>query len=158
MVLCIDDEPNVLTVHKLVLESCGYIVVTAGTGRDGLNLFAAQPIDAVLLDYKLPDLDGGSVAASMRSTKSTIPIVMLSASQSVPQNAADWVDVFVSKGTSPSVWLNALAEQLELATRVPTSDLSATPKPPHEPKQSCSSPFVIPITRSLMQARPSTIL
>jgi CheY-like chemotaxis protein len=116
IVLCIDDEPNILTVHKLVLESSGYTVVVAGTGRQGLELFASHPIDAVLLDYKLPDLDGGAVAASMKKTKSTIPILMLSANEAVPENAADWVDVFVGKGHSPSVWLNALAEQLELAT------------------------------------------
>lgn len=116
LVLCIDDEPSILVVHKLVLESAGYTVVTAATGHDALKLFAAQPVDAVLLDHKLPDLDGGIVAASMKNKKSAIPIVMLSANESVPEIAAEWIDVFVSKGGSPKVWLNALAELLELST------------------------------------------
>jgi CheY-like chemotaxis protein len=127
LVLCIDDEPSVLAIHKLVLESAGYTVAPAATGQDGLTLFAAQPVDAVLLDYKLPDFDGGAVAASMRNTKSAIPIVMLSANQSVPENAAQWIDVFVSKGGSPKVWLNALAELLELSTGARLSPPSAIP-------------------------------
>jgi hypothetical protein len=49
----------------------------------------------------------------MKKTKSTIPIIMLSANQSIPENAADWVDVFVTKGDSPRIWLDALAEALQ---------------------------------------------
>jgi CheY-like chemotaxis protein len=113
VVLCVDDEPNVLTTHKLILESAGYSVLTAATGKEGVAIFASHNVDAVLLDYRLPDVDGGAVAAQMKRNKPAIPLLMLSAQPSAPENAAGWIDSFIIKGeATPQAWLNAIAELL----------------------------------------------
>jgi CheY-like chemotaxis protein len=111
-VLCIDDNPGVLTVHRMVLERTGYSVLTAASARAGLELFASYPADAVLLDYGMPEMNGGEVAAVMKAMKPEIPILMLSALPSLPEDARP-VDAFVTKGQSPEVWLDVLAALLD---------------------------------------------
>lgn len=63
MILCIDDEPKGLQVRQVLLEMDGYRVLTATSGREGLELFATNPVRTVVLDYRMPEMDGGQVAA-----------------------------------------------------------------------------------------------
>jgi len=112
MVLCIDDEPMVLATRKLVLQAAGYDVVTAPGGREGLELFASNTIDVVVLDYQMPGLTGDEVAAEMKRLNPDIPIVMLSAFVSLPHAALETVDAFVTKGEHPTVLLDKLQELL----------------------------------------------
>jgi CheY-like chemotaxis protein len=65
MILCIDDEPVGLRVRKMLLESQGYKVLTATSGREGLQLFATHPVDAVVLDYTMPEMNGDQVAIAL---------------------------------------------------------------------------------------------
>ncbi len=111
-VLCIDDDPRVLTLHGMVLESAGYAVLSAASAQAGLELFASCHADAVLLDYGMPEMNGGEVAATMKAMKPEIPVVMLSALPSLPADARS-VDTFVTKGGSPEVWLDVLAALLD---------------------------------------------
>jgi CheY-like chemotaxis protein len=111
-ILCIDDSPGVLALHRMVLESTGYSVLTAASAQAGLELFASCPRDAVLLDYGMPEMNGGEVAAMMKAMKPEIPIVLLSALPSLPENARS-VDAFVTKGQSPEIWLDVLAGLLD---------------------------------------------
>jgi two-component system response regulator MprA len=115
MILCIDDEPNVLITRKLVLQSAGYEVVTAASGVEGLRLFALRRPDAVVLDFFMPEMDGATVARLMKRSDPTVPIVMLSANIDIPSEAQGFVDDFVTKGACPPVLLgklNALLGQL----------------------------------------------
>ena len=66
-VLCIDDEPQGLVVRKAILRNKGYEVLTATSGPEGLKLFEANPIDAVVLDYSMPGMNGGQVAAELEN-------------------------------------------------------------------------------------------
>ena len=110
-VLCIDDDRQVLAIHRMVLESVGYAVLTAASAQAGLELFASCPADAVLLDYGMPEMNGGQVAAVMKEMKPEIPVLMLSALPSLPENARA-IDAFVTKGHSPEVWLDVLSALL----------------------------------------------
>src|ERR1035438_10404965 len=74
LVLCIDDEVVGLRVRKILLERAGYHVVTAVDGHSGLEIFATQPVEAVVLDYSMPGMHGGEVAKRMRQTKPEVPI------------------------------------------------------------------------------------
>ena len=111
-VLCVDDDPSLLMIHQMVLEASGYTVLAASSGPEALELFASCNVDAVLLDYSMPKMDGGQVAALMKVMKPYVPVVMLSALSSLPENA-QWVDAFVTKGQSPETWLVRLAGLLE---------------------------------------------
>jgi len=65
-VLIIDDYPQILRFIELCLRSNGYEVVTAGSGEQGLDLLTAQPPDIILLDIRMPDMDGFQFMARAR--------------------------------------------------------------------------------------------
>jgi CheY-like chemotaxis protein len=75
--LVVEDTPDSLEFLKELLETAGHRVTTAVTGREAVRACASRKFDLVLLDLILPDLDGLSVAESIRS--SGIPVVAMSA-------------------------------------------------------------------------------
>ncbi len=101
VLLCIDDEVAGLEVRKMVLESAGYSVLTAENGKTGLEIFASQRVDLVILDYAMPGMNGYDVAVAMRRLSPAIPILMLSAYFPVPQEVFQAVDAYATKGESP---------------------------------------------------------
>ena len=107
-VLCVDDERIGLRVRKIMLESRGYSVLTANNGDEGLKLFDTNHVDVVVLDYYMPGLNGGEVASEMRRRKPGIPIVFLSAYFSLPPEALELADAFITKGDPPDVLIEKL--------------------------------------------------
>jgi len=114
MILCIDDEPRGLEVRKAVLQRKGYNVLTATSGREGLDLFAANPIRAVVLDYAMPEMNGSEVAAELRRLNPEVKILLLSAYVDLPEEVLNRVDRRVLKGTSPIEFLSALQQLLDI--------------------------------------------
>ncbi len=112
VILCVDDEAVGLSVRKLILESQGYRVFTAENGPDALQIFSVQPIDLVVLDYSMPEMNGGVVAERMKAFKPSVPIVMLSAYVDLPRETLALVDRSVTKGEPPPVLLGTIAELL----------------------------------------------
>ena len=88
-ILCIDDHWNGLIGRKMLLEKNGYEVLEATGGDEGLKLFLSHPVDAVVLDYRMPGMNGDVVAAKMKRIKSHVPIMLLSAYG--PCRKANWV-------------------------------------------------------------------
>ncbi len=76
-VLVVDDEPNLLRALCINLRARNYEVHTAVSGGDALRLAAAHPMDVVVLDLGLPDMDGTEVVAGLRGWTS-VPILVLS--------------------------------------------------------------------------------
>ncbi len=112
LVLCVDDEIVGLRVRKAVLERAGYQVITAGSGPEGLELFAREPVEAVILDYSMPGMHGGEVAAEMRQRKPAIPILLLSAYLGLPGNVTSLVDLYMTKGEGAELLLEKLKSLL----------------------------------------------
>jgi len=112
MILCIDDEATGLMVRKILLESQGYEVLTASSGPEGLELFVAHPIEAVVLDYSMPGMNGGQVAAELKRLNPNIKILLLTAYVDLPEEALKWVDKRSVKGVSPTSFLADLQELL----------------------------------------------
>jgi len=77
-ILIIDDEQNILVTLSRALSLEGYDTVVAGGGRVGLEKLAAAPVDLVMLDVKLPDLDGLDVLGRIREQDPGLPVVMMS--------------------------------------------------------------------------------
>lgn len=77
-VLVVDDEPSVLEVARAYFEREGFIVYTAESGRDALELALTKSPDVLVLDLMLPDLSGEEICREVRS-RSDVPIVMLTA-------------------------------------------------------------------------------
>lgn len=112
-ILCIDDHWNGLIGRKMLLEQSGYEVLEATDGDDGLKLFRTVPVDAVVLDYQMPGMNGDVVAAKMKRINANIPIMLLSAYGPLPQNKLASVDTFVSKSQPPNDLLSSLHSLLE---------------------------------------------
>jgi CheY-like chemotaxis protein len=98
LVLCVDDEKVGLQVRRMLLERSGYRVLAAPDGKTALDLFDLHPVDAVVLDYSMPGMHGGDVAAHMRQRKPTVPILLLSAYIGLPAETTRLVDVYMTKG------------------------------------------------------------
>jgi len=110
-VLCVDDETIGLRVRKLMLEGAGFNVLTATSGQQALEIFEQNHVDAVVLDYYMPGLNGGEVAAELRKRRSDIPIIFFSAYFSLPPQALELANAFITKGEAPEVLIEKI-EQL----------------------------------------------
>ena len=114
VILCIDDEDLGLEIRKMVLEREGFSVLTAKDGVSGLSLFdTEQQIDAVVVDYAMPGMDGGQVAAILRKRKPDIPILMLSAYVAIPEEVMRVVSVSATKGDGAFTLVEKLKELLQ---------------------------------------------
>jgi CheY-like chemotaxis protein len=112
-ILCIDDEALGLEIRKAVLEQAGYNVLTAVDGATGLSLFRGNTIDGVVLDYYMPEMDGGAVAKTMRTERPEVPIMLLSAYINLPAEVVSLADVTLLKGEGPRELLEKLRAMLE---------------------------------------------
>ena len=107
-ILCIDDHWNALIGRKMFLEQSGYEVLEATGGDEGLKLFLKHAVDAVVLDYQMPGMNGDVVAARMKRINSQVPIMLVSAYGPLPKNKLRFVDTFLSKSQPPAILLSTL--------------------------------------------------
>jgi two-component system, cell cycle response regulator DivK len=91
LVLIVDDNAKNLKLARDVLRAAGFRTLEAATGAEGIALAAERLPDVVLLDLRLPDLDGTEVARELRDEARTarIPVVALSALP--PGGDEDWL-------------------------------------------------------------------
>jgi two-component system nitrogen regulation response regulator NtrX len=78
IVLIIDDERNIRRTFKMVLEAEGMAVAVAETGEEGLAQWRADRPDVVLLDVRLPGLDGIEVLRRLHADDPELPVIMIS--------------------------------------------------------------------------------
>jgi two-component system response regulator MtrA len=109
-ILLIEDDSSIREITAIGLQGAGFSVVAARDGREGLDRFAAEPFDLVLLDIMLPRLDGLEVCRQIRRT-STIPVVMLTA-------RGDTIDIVVGLEAGADDYVKKPFEVPELVARV----------------------------------------
>ena len=92
-ILVVEDEPDLLLVVTLMLEGAGYSVVGASNGEDALALLPREQPDLVLLDLRLPGIQGLDVLEHIRNAEPErhVPVVVVSAhaSESTLQSAEE---------------------------------------------------------------------
>ena len=76
-VLAVDDDPMILELLTEVLTPKGYEVVTAQNGGEALMLLEASAVDVVLLDVRMPGVDGMSALRRIRALQPALPVIML---------------------------------------------------------------------------------
>jgi CheY-like chemotaxis protein len=118
--LCVDDDPGIRELYEVVLGSYGYEVLVAAGGGPALKLFHSQEIDAVLLDYEMPGMNGAQLAAELRRCQPGLPIIMISGHHPALGEARQFVDASVAKGES----LQKLADQIEILLEARIQEVS----------------------------------
>ena len=87
-ILLVEDEQGLATVLKRGLEEHGYAVDLAGDGEEALAFASTEPYDLVVLDVMLPDVDGFSVCRQLRNDARSMPVLMLTALDSIEDRVA----------------------------------------------------------------------
>jgi DNA-binding response OmpR family regulator len=102
-ILVVEDEPSIREVICLYLKRAGFHVIEAGDGQEALHLLDTIPMDLVILDLMLPNIDGFEITRHLR-TKGDIPIIMLTARRSETDRIAGLemgADDYIVKPFSP---------------------------------------------------------
>jgi CheY-like chemotaxis protein len=97
VILCVDDTPSILEGEKMLLEENGYRVLTATNGQEAVQAFTSHSVDLVLLDYNMPEMNGGMAAVRMKDSKPDVPVALLSSDERLPLSDLEVVDCFIPK-------------------------------------------------------------
>ena len=97
-VLVVDDEPDIRATVSAMLEIEGYAVAEAVNGAEALAAVETDPPDVILLDMRMPVLDGWGFASELRRRGHRMPIVVMTAARDAAHWAAEIAaTAFVSK-------------------------------------------------------------
>jgi DNA-binding response OmpR family regulator len=117
-VVCIEDEPEMIDLVRLILGRRGFEVFGAHGGLEGLALVASEKPDLVLLDLMMPDMDGWEVYQRMKSDEAlrSIPVVVVTAkAQSIDKVLGlhiAKVDDYITKPFGPQELLESVEKIL----------------------------------------------
>ena len=116
-ILAVDDEADILLIIGVILRSCGHEVLEATTGEMALEILERERPDAMLLDMRMPGLNGLEVLERLRDTRriTWLPVIMVSAysNQSTWDRARELgCKGFVTKPFFPDQLIGVLEEVL----------------------------------------------
>ncbi len=121
-VICIEDEPEMIDLVKLILGRKGFNLVGAVGGREGIEAVRRLKPDLVLLDLMMPDMDGWEVYQQMKADDELkdIPVIVVTAkAQSIDKVLGlhiAKVDDYVTKPFGPQELLQSVNKVLGLET------------------------------------------
>jgi len=76
-ILLVDDEPDLLDLERRILEQkYGFYTVTAESGKEALEIFQSQQVDAIISDYSMPQMDGITLLRKIREINNAIPFIL----------------------------------------------------------------------------------
>jgi DNA-binding response OmpR family regulator len=119
-ILCIEDEPEMIDLIRLILSRRGFEISGANGGKEGLEMVRREHPDLVLLDLMMPQIDGWEVYQQMKSDPAlkTIPVIVVTAkAQSIDKVLGlqiAKVDDYITKPFSPQDLLASVDKVLGL--------------------------------------------
>jgi two-component system response regulator VicR len=122
-VICIEDEPEMIDLVKLILSRRGFQVIGAMGGREGLEAIQREKPDLVLLDLMMPDMDGWEVYQKMKADDASrsIPVIVVTAkAQSIDKVLGlhiAKVDDYITKPFGPQELLESVEKVLARQTQ-----------------------------------------
>jgi len=97
-ILLVDDEESIQIVYREEFEDEGYQVISAMDGTIGLEKFKTEDPDLVILDIRMPGINGVEVLRQMKMLKPTVPVILSSAYQEFKRDLGTWAsDEYVVK-------------------------------------------------------------
>lgn len=117
VILCVDDDQDILASLRLVLESAGHLVVTASTAAEGRAAVAAEQPDLLLVDLMMEEVDAGlRLLTALREQGVATPAFFLSSAGDYLHEMADvgqlGADGVFQKPLAPDVLLSVIAGRL----------------------------------------------
>lgn len=129
VILCIDDEPDALSLRRQVLERAGHEVLSAMSARAALALFRDNDVDLVLLEHMVTDCAGGTLATEMKRLKPKIPILIYSSAVTLPVEARHSADRFVTKLAPIDELLHIIENMLPRSPKIQTGKVRVAGRP-----------------------------
>jgi two-component system response regulator CpxR len=96
-ILCVDDNDQLLSIRKVILETRGYRVISCGNGREALDAFKRGGIDLVLSDLAMPEMDGSELIEQIKALSPDTPAILFSGKVRIYERS-NRADVFLPKG------------------------------------------------------------
>lgn len=118
-IICVEDEPDMIDLIRLILSRRGFEVKGAAGGVEGLRLIRQEPPDLILLDLMMPDMDGWEVYHQLKADEATkhIPVIVVTArAQSIDRLLGlriAKVDDYITKPFSPQDLMNSVEKVLD---------------------------------------------
>lgn len=113
-ILIADDEPNIRLLYKSELEADGYEVILAIDGKDAVMKVEETRPDLVVLDIRMPGIDGVEALGRILDKNRTMPVILNTAFSSYQDNFMTWsADAYVEKSGDVSLLKSKIAEVLK---------------------------------------------
>lgn len=127
-ILIVDDDPDIRDVLKLTLAEENYTILEAEDGEEALKIIKSKPLDLVLLDYKIPKIDGRQVVQRVKDDLLLrhLPIIMVTGKSDLEDRIGGLdagADDYITKPFEPK----ELLARMRLALRRTERDLEANP-------------------------------
>jgi CheY-like chemotaxis protein len=116
-VLCVDDNAAFLSAFAAVLELAGFAVTTASDPAQGLALVKRSTFDLAILDYHMPGMTGAQLGRKIHRSRPSLPMMLLSANESVPAAELRVFNRYVAKGENVQEVLLAVRGSLTCTNR-----------------------------------------
>ena len=128
VILCVDDNDQVLSVRKFVLETRGYRVLTANNAEQAIELYDQGKVDLVIADLVMPHCNGNDLILRLKEIATWVPAILVSGSikQFDPISRAD---AFLPKGASSPQELLERVRVLLVRKRGPQKTIVQNPSP-----------------------------
>src|ERR671924_450494 len=116
-ILCVDDEPHVVTLKCAILEAAGHTVTASTSAHDAIEKLRNGAYDAVVTDWRLGDANGRAVVQAAKS-HSTMPVVVVSGYVAEAFQAAEpLADLYLEKPVNPEELVTIVNELLKTQER-----------------------------------------
>jgi two-component system response regulator HydG len=116
-ILCVDDEPHVVTLKCAILEAAGHEVSAATSANEAIQKLNQAHYDAVVTDWRLGDASGRSVVQAAKG-HSTMPVVVVSGYVAEAFQAAEpLADLYLEKPVNPEELVTIVNELLKTADK-----------------------------------------
>jgi DNA-binding response OmpR family regulator len=117
-ILCVDDEPNVVTLKCRILEAAGHNVTASTSAQDAIQKLEHNSYDAVVTDWRLGDNVGRAVVQAAKN-HATLPVVVVSGYVAEAFQAAEpLADLYLEKPVNPEELVTIVNELLKSTAKV----------------------------------------
>ena len=115
VILCIDDDPDVLMSLRMILENNDYLMVEANTAEEGLAVYQAERPEFILVDLMMESIDAGrNFAKELMILKNAAPLYMLTSVGDSLASTVDFSDLGITGVFQKPVDINTLLTTLKI--------------------------------------------